>query len=112
MAFEPPQSPPTGSQTLHLAVDSTGLKVFGEGKWKVRKHGAEKRRTWRKLHLAIDEATNTIHAVELTTNAVSDAQMVKPLLAAIEQPITKLGGDGVMIRRKSTRYYLTGRFIL
>jgi hypothetical protein len=36
---------------LHLAVDSTGVKLYGEGEWKVRLHGKEKRRTWRKLHL-------------------------------------------------------------
>jgi hypothetical protein len=35
-------------------IDSTGLKVFGEGEWKVRKHGKERRRIWRKLHLAVD----------------------------------------------------------
>jgi hypothetical protein len=63
-------------------------------RWKVKKHGADKRRTWRKLHLAIDEATNDIHAVELTTNAVSDADMVKPLLGDIEQSVAKVGGDG------------------
>ena len=74
--------------------------MFGEGEWKVREHGAEKRRTWRKLHLAVDEATSAIHAVELTTNADSDAQMVKPLLAAIDLPIAKLGGDGAYDQMK------------
>lgn len=93
-AFEPPKCPLDCNRSLHLVVDSTGLKVFGEGEWKVRKHGVGKRRTWRKLHLAVDEATNNIHAVELTTNAVSDAQMVKPLLTTIKQPIAKLAGDG------------------
>ena len=44
--------------------------------------------------MAVNEATNNIHAVELTTNAVSDAEMVKPLLTAIKQPIAKLAGDG------------------
>ena len=39
---------------LHLVVDSTGLKLYGEGEWKVRKHGADKRRTWLKLHLGIN----------------------------------------------------------
>jgi len=34
-------------------LDSTGLKVFGEGEWKIRKHGKERRRVWRKLHLAV-----------------------------------------------------------
>ena len=33
----------------HLAIDSTGLKVYGEGEWKVRKHGTDgKRRIWHK----------------------------------------------------------------
>ncbi|VCX69128.1 Putative transposase (identified by ISEscan HMM) [Klebsiella quasipneumoniae] len=40
----------------HTVIDSTGLKVFGEGEWKVRKHGKE-RRLWRKLHLAVDSNT-------------------------------------------------------
>ena len=35
----------------HLAIDATGLKVYGEGEWKVKKHGTDgKRRVWRKLH--------------------------------------------------------------
>ncbi|MGR5178668.1 IS5 family transposase, partial [Vibrio parahaemolyticus] len=39
----------------HLAIDATGLKVYGEGEWKVKKHGTDgKRRVWRKLHLAVD----------------------------------------------------------
>ena len=75
-------------------VDSTGLKVYGEGEWKVRKHGASKRRTWRKLHLAQDVATGELEAVELTTSAATDAETVKPLLAQIAHPICQLGGDG------------------
>lgn len=81
-------------EPVHIVVDSTGLKVYGEGEWKVKKHGADKRRPWRKLHLVADEATNEIYAVELTTNAVSDGDMVKPLLAGIVYPVSKLSGDG------------------
>jgi len=44
----------------HVVVDSTGLKIFGEGEWKVRQHGVGKRRTWRKIHLAVDETTKDI----------------------------------------------------
>ena len=43
---------------LHLAVDSTGVKLYGEGEWKVHLHGKEKRRTWRKLHLLVDHRTH------------------------------------------------------
>ena len=99
VAFAAPV-PVEDSHPLHIVIDSTGLKVYGEGEWKVKKHGAERRRTWRKLHLATDAATNDIQAVELTTNAVSDGEMVKTLLAAIEQPIAKLGGDGAYDQAK------------
>ena len=44
----------------HVVIDCTGLKVYGEGEWKVKKHGVGSRRTWKKLHLAIDEKTQEI----------------------------------------------------
>ncbi|MBB6132652.1 hypothetical protein HD842_000763 [Massilia aurea] len=37
---------------LHLLVDSTGIKMLGEGEWKTKKHGADYRRQWRKATLA------------------------------------------------------------
>lgn len=52
---------------LHLLVDSTGIKVEGEGEWHTRKHGRSKRRVWRKIHLGIDEETLEIRAVEVTS---------------------------------------------
>ncbi len=33
---------------LHLLVDSTGIKVEGEGEWNAREHGGSKRRVWRR----------------------------------------------------------------
>ena len=65
---------------IDVVVDSTGLKVFGEGEWKVKKHGWAKHRTWRKLHLMIDPATHQIIAELLTGNDVHDSQVVKTLL--------------------------------
>ena len=49
-------------------IDATGLKVYGAGEWLVEKHGARSKRTWRKLHLAIDPSTGEILASELTSN--------------------------------------------
>ncbi|KAF1008357.1 MAG: IS5 family transposase ISBam3 [Burkholderia gladioli] len=46
------------NEPIHLVVDSTGLKVYGEGEWKVRQHGYSKRRTWRKVHLTLDLCNN------------------------------------------------------
>ncbi len=55
-------------------IDSTGLKVFGEGEWKVRKHGKERRRIWRKLHLAVDSNTHEVVCADLSLNNVTDSE--------------------------------------
>lgn len=57
-----------GQGVRHVVVDSTGIKVYGEGEWKVRQHGYSKRRTWRKLHLGVDEETGEILAAVVSTN--------------------------------------------
>jgi transposase len=66
---------PNGPVTL--VIDSTGLKVHGAGEWHRDKHGVRGRRTWRKLHLAVDATTNTIVAATLTTSSEGDAGQVK-----------------------------------
>lgn len=82
------------NSAIHVVVDSTGLKVFGEGEWKVRQHGYSKRRTWRKLHLAIDESSGEIVASGLSTNDVTDGEMLSDLLDDIESKINCVGADG------------------
>lgn len=67
-----------------IVLDSTGLKVYGEGEWKARKHGASKRRTWRKLHVGIDPSTGEIVVEELTGNDVHDADVVEKVLEKVE----------------------------
>lgn len=79
---------------LHIIVDSSGVKVYGEGEWRVRCYGVERRRTWRKLHLAIDAQTQEIVAHLLTTNQVGDSGQVAPLLDQIKRPVAKFYGDG------------------
>src|SRR5919112_1871281 len=64
---------------LHLIIDSTGLKLFGQGEWDAEKHGRT-RRSWRKLHLAVDAGTGEIVASVLTDNAADDAGEVPALL--------------------------------
>lgn len=87
---------PKSKEKIYLVFDSTGLKVFGEGEWKVRKHGYNKRRTWRKLHLGVDESTGMIHAQVLTENGeqCSDAQQVEQMLEQVESEVDKVGADG------------------
>jgi len=59
---------------IHLLIDSTGLKVFGAGEWLQEKHGAKARRTWKRLHLAVDADTGMIIASTLTGSHVGDAR--------------------------------------
>ena len=82
----------TGS--IDVVVDSTGLKVFGEGEWKTRKHGVSKRRTWRKLHLAVNPETQEIEAEVLTENSGHDADQVDELLDQVASPMNAFYGDG------------------
>ena len=86
--------PRHNNEHLHVLVDATGLKVYGEGEWKVRTHGKDKRRTWRKLHIAMNAETGEILATVATTNYVSDKEVLPNLLAQITQQIKIVGGDG------------------
>ena len=60
---------------MHLMIDSTGLKVYGEGEWKVRKHGWSKRRTWREVHLAMDANTGQLCAALMTHQDEGDGEV-------------------------------------
>lgn len=86
-------------QAIHLVVDSTGCKVYGEGEWKVRLHGASKRRTWRKLHLGVNQSTGEIVAAVLSTNNMSDSEALPMLLEQVDEPIAQLSGDGSYDKR-------------
>ena len=77
-----------------IVVDSTGLKVYGEGEWKVRKHGAGKHRTWMKMHLAIDAENQQIKSVVLTSNSVEDSSAGISLIKSMKFRIGSLKGDG------------------
>jgi hypothetical protein len=88
------------SGRLNLVLESTGMKIYGEGEWKVRKHGYSKHRTWRKLHLGADPDSNEIQAVLLTANGISDDAVVREMLAQIEQTLLACAADGAYDKRK------------
>lgn len=88
------------SRPRHLVVDSTGVKVYGEGEWKVRQHGVSKRRTWLKLHLCVDEATMEIVSAVASTNDISDAEVLPDLLQDVPGKIEQVSADGAYDQRK------------
>lgn len=87
---------PASSNRLHLLVDSTGIKIRGEGEWKTKKHGQSDRRPWLKVHLGIDAETLELRAITVTSNQVGDAQVLPELLEQIpdEEVIDTVRGDG------------------
>jgi len=91
---------PTRGEISHLVIDGTGLKVFGEGEWKVRQHGADKRRVWRKLHLATDSATHEIICADLSLSGTTDAQALPELINQTQRKIREASADGAY----DTRY--------
>ena len=76
-----------------VIVDSTGLKVYGKDEWHQEKHDVPARRTWPRMHLAIDEIHNVL-ACELTTPEVNDPTVIPDLLDQITTPFDTFMGDG------------------
>ncbi len=83
---------PNGPVTV--VIDSSGLKIVGAGVWQLEKHGGKVRRSWRKLHIAVDPDSGNILAAELTTTEDGDASQVGPLLNQIPGPVTVFLADG------------------
>jgi hypothetical protein len=82
-------------EPIHLLVDSTGIKVAGEGEWKPRKWGAEYRRTWIKLHLGLDRNSGQIVAAVVTDAQGGDPDHFPQVLDAVQGDIDKVGADGI-----------------
>ncbi len=86
--------PRRGSGPVHLLVDSTGLKLCGSGEWLLEKHGTKTRRSWRKLHIAVDADTGQIAAAALTASDICDASQVGDLLDQVNGPVSSFTADG------------------
>ena len=87
----------------HLVFDASGLKVFGEGEWKVRTHGKDYRRTWRKLHISIDADSQQIITALITDNGVVDPRALPRQLKQVDVPVERVYGDGAYDSRSCYR---------
>jgi hypothetical protein len=79
---------------LSLIVDSSGLKVCGQGEWQSQKHGEKQPKRWKKLHIGVD-AQGQIVASKLTESSAQDPSQVPELLTHIEREIERFLGDGM-----------------
>ncbi|MBW8309869.1 MAG: IS5 family transposase [Candidatus Paracaedibacteraceae bacterium] len=92
------------SQAFYICVDSTGLKVYGPGEWQAHMHRASQRRTWRKVHIAIDPITQQITSALLTPSSTGDGKVVPKLLNPLKDPLKKFYADGAYDSRKVYKY--------
>jgi len=77
----------------HPVDDATGLKVYGESEWKICKHGNEKQRVLRKLHLAVDASSHAIVATEVSLDTVTDKEVLPTLLNPLRRKIEPVSAD-------------------
>lgn len=94
--------PKQDKQKTIIVVDSSGVKVYGEGEWKVRQHGPSKRRKWKKIHVAIDEK-GEVRATDVSDEDTADADVTESLLNQEDAPITGFYGDGGYDKRNVYR---------
>lgn len=62
-------------EIVYLVIDFIGLKVFGEGEWKVKKYGQECCCIWCKLYFVVDSKIYEIICVDLLLNNVMDLEV-------------------------------------
>jgi len=81
-------------EPIHLVIDSTGLKIVGDGEWHAHKHKtSNKRRSWRKLHLGVD-GDGFIVASSLTDSGIDDASVGVAMIKEGEARIGRFTADG------------------
>ena len=107
-----PKHSRTPGEKLTILVDSTGLKVYGEGEWKVRNHGVIKKRLWRKLHIALNSESQEIEALELTHLGVQDWDGFENLIKEIEAELETVIGDGAYDKFSCYKLATTHKFNL
>jgi len=99
----------SSKQPTDIVFDSTGLKVYGEGEWKVRQHGVSKRRTWRKIHLAVCPTSHDIILEQTTGNDVADCEAISQMEHELPGSLKRGYGDGAYDKESCYKvFYRTG----
>ena len=92
------------SRPIHLAVDSSGLAVHGEGEWAAARRGGNPRRGWRKLHLGVDES-GVIVAQVMSEGSANDAEVAPSVIkqsgAVLESFVADTAYDAGAVYRAS-----------
>lgn len=91
--------PKDDKEEIHVVIDSSGVKIYGDGEWQRKKHGKTKKRGWKKIHVAIDE-DGEVRATDVTDEDTADASVTESLLGQEQGTIVSFHGDGAYDKRK------------
>jgi hypothetical protein len=89
-----------------VVLDTTGLKVYGEGEWRAEKYGG--RKSWRKLHLALDPRSGKLVLAEITEEHKHDTTHMEKALQRTNRRKGKVLIDGIADSQKC--YELAHRY--
>lgn len=95
-------------QSRVIILDASGVKIYGEGEWRVKMHGKGLPRKWIKIHIALDEKTQDIVAEATTESTVVDSKMTQNLLNQIEGRIKTTICDGAYDKRMRVLQLIVG----
>ena len=95
---------------IDLVIDASGVKIYGEGEWKVKVHGTSVRRRWLKLHIGMDPSSQEVISFELTDGHVADSKLLSTLVEKAPKTVRRVVADGAY-DRKTCREYLHKRGI-
>jgi hypothetical protein len=79
---------------VDVIVDSTGLKVCGQGAWHTQNHGEKKQKRWKKRPIGADRQ-GQILASTVTESHEPDPSQVPALISQVEQGLARFIGDGL-----------------
>lgn len=100
----------TKTRPTDLIIDSSGLKILGEGEWKDKVHRSKTRKSWVKLHIAVDARTQEITAAVLSDEYTADSCVLPTLVEKSPKSVKKVLADGAY-DRSSVRKFLINRKI-
>jgi len=94
------------NESLIVLIDSTGIKVMGEGEWKIRMHGKTKMKLYRKVHIALDYDSQDVIGLSVSDASAQDADVVPTLVDQINSQklrAKEMIADGAYDRQKTYR---------
>jgi hypothetical protein len=81
-----------------LVIDTTGLKIYGEGEWCAKRYGG--RSKWLKLHVGIDQKSGKLTLAEVTRESSHDTSCLEKALKTCNKRKGKVLFDGIADSKK------------